>query len=98
MAFRHKSAHDRWLAYTAKQEAFIRATGLPTALFRRDDIFEDFLEKGVFLDEDGKQTVITHLPDAAFLALEKVVNGAFDFQSSYPAFYEERFRRFHRYG
>ena len=74
------------------------ATGLPTELFRRMESFEEFLARGIFRDTGGTQTVLSEISDSAFLALEEIVNGYFDFQGDYPTFSQERFRRFQRYG
>ncbi len=74
------------------------ATGLPPELFCRVEPFEEFLERGVGGGDGERQTVLSRIPDAAFLALEQIVNGYFDFHDGYPAFQEERFRRFQRYG
>jgi len=76
----------------------VRATGLPEELFRRADVLEDFLEHGLFRSGEGAERALSEISDDAFLALEKVVNGYFDFQQSYPAFCQERLRRFQRYG
>ena len=74
------------------------ATGLPEKLFRRADVLEDFLEHGRFRSVDDTETELSEISDAAFLALEQIVNGYFDFQQSYPAFCQERLRRFQRFG
>ena len=76
----------------------MRSTGLPGELFRRADVLEDFLEHGRFRDTEGTEIALSNIADAAFLALEEIVNGYFDFQQRYPSFCQERLRRFQRYG
>lgn len=73
------------------------ATGLPRALFRRVDVFEEFLKRGVGGDRVEEHADLSEIPNAAFLALEEIVNGYFDFQDGYQDFHQERFRRFQRY-
>jgi hypothetical protein len=92
------NTHDRWLRYCHTQESVVSATGLPSELFRRADAFEHFLEHGSFRASTGAETLLTEMNDTAFLALEKVVNGYFDFQERYPALQRERYARFQRYG
>lgn len=99
MSFRRTTnTHDRWLGYCKRMESAVTATGLPPELFCRVEPFEEFLERGVGGGDGERQTVLSRIPDAAFLALEQIVNGYFDFHDGYPAFQEERFRRFQRYG
>jgi hypothetical protein len=99
MSFRRPlNTHDRWLDYCQRHQGAVHSTGLPTELFRRADVLEDFLEHGHFRAREGKDAVLSDISDAAFLALEEVVNGYFDFQQGYPSFCQERLRRFQRYG
>jgi len=99
MSFRRTAnTHDRWLRYCNQMEPVVAATGLPAALFRRMRVFEEFLERGIGGDGEEGHTELSQIPDSAFLALEEFVNGYFDFQSGYPAFSQERFRRFRRHG
>jgi hypothetical protein len=71
---------------------------LPLELFRRADVLEEFLDHGSFSDTAGTAAVLSEVQDSAFLALEEIVNGYFDFHQKYPMFQQERFRRFKRYG
>ena len=99
MSFRRTlNAHDRWLRYCESQDAAVRATGLPLEFFRRADDLEAFLEHGSSHASNGAEILLANITDAAFLALEKIVNNYFDFQEGYPVFQRERFRRFQRYG
>ena len=99
MSFRRTlNTQDRWLGYCQRHEAAVRSTGLPAELFSRANVLEDFLEHGRFRDTEGTETALSEISDAAFLALEEIVNGYFDFHQGYPSFCQERLRRFQRYG
>jgi hypothetical protein len=99
MSFRRKqNRHDQWLSYCQSHESVLHATGLPAELFRRAEVFEDFLRHGSFRDTAGSEAFLSKIPDTAFLTLEEFINGYFDFQDSYPTLQQERFRRFQRYG
>ncbi len=101
MSFRRTvNRHDQWQNYCRQHAAVVRSTGLPPEMFSRAEILEDFLVKGHFCGPMGKGTDInvSDLSDTAFLALEEVVNGYFDFQQRYSSFGAERWRRFKRHG
>jgi hypothetical protein len=99
MSFRRaQNTHDQWMSYCQEHKGVLQATGLPAQLFRRADVLEDFLQHGSFRDTTGSEASLSKIPDVAFLSLEKFINGYFDFQDSFPALQQERFRRFQRHG
>jgi hypothetical protein len=99
MSFRRaQNSHDQWLSYCQLHDVMLRATGLPMDLFRRAEVFEDFLRNGSFRDATGSEVHLTEITDAAFESMEKFINGYFDLQNAYPKLQQERFRRFRRYG
>jgi len=85
------------LDYCHRQEAVVHAIDLPAELFHRAEVFEDFLRNGRFRDSAGAEIFLTNVPDAQFQALEKFINGYFDFQEAYSTLQQERLRRFQRY-
>jgi hypothetical protein len=86
------------MIYCEAHRGDLQASGLPAELFRRESVLEEFLEYGRFCDALGEETTFAEMTDQSFLALEQFVNGFFDFQDGYPAWQNERFRRFQRYG
>ncbi len=99
MSFRRtRNTQDQWLSYCQSQQGLVRAIGLPAELFRRAEVFEEFLRTGIFREKAESELFLSNLPDPAFLALEQFTNGFFDFQHAYPALQQERLNRFQRYG
>ena len=98
MSFRRvQNAQDKWESYCQRQVALFEATGLPDEILRKEDLLQEFLRCGTF-QAAAERLLLSEMSDVSFLALEKFIEPVFDFQHSYPALTDERFRRFKRYG
>jgi hypothetical protein len=95
MSFKNINSHDRWGAYRDKMSDLFAPLISENLNSVKERSFLDYLTKG---SDKNFHTQLTELSNENFLTLEKIVNGWFDFQPRFDAFYSERIKRFNRYG
>jgi hypothetical protein len=95
MSFKSKSSHDRWVAYRQKMSYLFAPLVSGNLSFLNEKKFEEYLKNG---RDKNFHTQLNQLSNENFLKLEEIVNGWFDFQHYFDAFYSERIKRFNRYG
>lgn len=96
MSFRKtKNTHDVWVAYRDKISDWLKVFINRNLDSITQNGFEEYLTKGV---NENFHTPLVELSNENFLLLEKIVNDWESFQIGFESFYNERVKRFNRYG